>query len=105
MAFFQEYRIESKKIYGDIENKFDESLNIFKRIKTLPFIDPIFVKPVYNLICEDVYNLNDTDTKFVLVYFKKIYINLYDANDWNYFKIYDHRINNACESYHHIFQI
>ena len=43
MAFFQEYRIESKKIYGDIENKFDESLNIFKRIKTPPFRDPTFV--------------------------------------------------------------
>ena len=21
--------------------------------------------------------------------------------DWNYYKIYDHRTNNACESYHH----
>ena len=49
----------------------NESLNILKRIKTLPFKDPTFVKPVFDLICEDANNLNETDKKFVLVYFKK----------------------------------
>ena len=66
----------------------NESLNILKRIKPLPFKDPTFVKPIFDLICEDANNLNETDKKFVLVYFKKTYINLYDVNDWNYFKIY-----------------
>ena len=30
------------------------------------------------------------------------YLKKYNIKDWNYFKIFDHRTNNACESYHHI---
>ena len=70
-----------KKTHGDIGNISNESLNILKRIKTLPFIDPSFVKPVFDLICEDANNLKETNKKFVLVYFKKTYINLYNVND------------------------
>ena len=34
----------------------------------------------------------------------KLWLNLekYNIKDWNYYKIFDHRTNNACESYHHV---
>ena len=38
---------------------------------------------------------------FVKDYFHKQYLDKYNVKDWNYYKIYDHRTNNACESYHH----
>ena len=46
--------------------------------------------------------LDNKDDKFVNEYFKKTYLEKYNIKDWNYFKIFDHRTNNACESYHHI---
>ena len=42
-----------KKIFGDIINHNEESLNIIKRIKTLVYIDADYVKDVFNLISED----------------------------------------------------
>ena len=36
------------KIFGDIINHNKESLNIIKRIKTLVYIDPDYVKDVFN---------------------------------------------------------
>lgn len=33
---------------------------------------------------------------------KKTYINKFNIHNWNYYKIYDHRTNNACESFHHV---
>ena len=38
---------------------------------------------------------------FLKDYFQKQYLDKYNVKDWNYYKIYDHRTNNACESYHH----
>ena len=38
---------------------------------------------------------------FVKDYFQKQYLDKYIVKDWIYYKIYDHRTNNACESYHH----
>ena len=53
MAFLQKYRSKQKKILGDIRNQNEESLNIIKRIKTLVYIDPQYVKDVFNIISED----------------------------------------------------
>ena len=36
------------KIFGDIINYNEESLNIIKKIKTLVYIDPDYVKDVFN---------------------------------------------------------
>ena len=78
-----------------------ESLNIFKRIQTLCYIDPNYVKDCFELISEDAEE-DDKDDKFVNEYFKKTYLEKYNIIDWNYFKIFDHRTNNVYESYHHI---
>ena len=53
------------------------------------------------MISEDAEE-DDKDDKFVNDYFKKTYLEKYNIKDWNYFKIFDHRTNNAYESYHHI---
>ena len=98
---FRNLEINRKKIYGSIENQDNISLNILKRIKTLCYIDPDFVKDVFLLIIEDANNSDETDKKFVIDYFKKNYIEKYNIKEWNYYKYYDHRTNNACESYHH----
>ena len=93
--------INRKKIYGSIENQNQNSLNILKRIKTLCYIDPEYVIDVFNMIVEDAIDSDEKDEKFVKEYFKKQYLDKYNVKDWNYYKIYDHRTNNACESYHH----
>ena len=100
--FYRNIEIKRKKIYGDKLNQNQDSLNIVKRIKTLPYIDPNYVKPVLDIISLDAINAREEDNKFVNEYFKKTYIKTYDINDYNYYKIYDHRTNNACMSYNHI---
>ena len=98
---FRNIEINRKKIYGSIENQNQNSLNILKRIKTLCYIDPEYVIDVFNMIVEDAIDSDEKDEKFVKEYFKKQYLGKYNVKDWNYYKIYDHRTNNACESYHH----
>jgi len=56
LAFLSYYRNKRKKIYGDILNQNQDSLNIVKRIKTLPYIDPNYVKPVFDIISLDAIN-------------------------------------------------
>ena len=99
--FYRNLEINRNKIYGAKENQSRQSLNILKRIQTLCYIDPNYVKACYDLISEDAQS-DEKDNKFVNEYFKNTYIDKYNLKDWNYFKIYDHRTNNACESYHHI---
>ena len=98
---FRNIEINRKKIYGSIENQNQHSLNILKRIKTLCYIDPQYVLEVFGLIVDDANESDEKDEKFVKEYFQKQYLDKYNVKDWNYYKIYDHRTNNACESYHH----
>ena len=56
---------------------------------------------VFDLIADDAEESDEKDEKFVKDYFQKQYLDKYNVKDWNYYKIYDHRNNNACESYHH----
>ena len=98
---FGNLEINRKKIYGSIDNQDQFSLNILKRNKTLCYIDPDFVKDVFSLFIEDANESDNNDKKFVIEYFKKTYIEKYNIKEWNYYKVYDHRTNNACESYHH----
>ena len=72
--FFRNLEINRKKIYGDINNQNEISLNILKRIKTLCYIDPKYLKAVFYLILEDADNSGEDDILFVKIYFKKIYI-------------------------------
>ena len=99
---FRNIESKRKKIFGDYSNHSIESYNIIKRIKTLVYIDPSYVKDVFNLISEDSENVREKENNFVTNYFKKTYIDKFSINEWNYFKIYDHRTNNVCESYNHI---
>ena len=100
--FFRNIEINRKKIYGDINNQNQISLNILKRIKTLCYIDPKYVRKVFDMILDDAENSNEDDIQFVKIYFKKNYIDKFNYNDWNYYKCYDHRTNNSCESYNHV---
>ena len=84
------------------QNQNENSLNIIKRIKTLVYIDPDYVKEVFNLISEDAGEIGEKEPKFVDLYFKKTYIDKFNVHEWNYYKIYDHLTNNTCESYHHV---
>ena len=83
------------------ENIDQISQNILKIIKTLCYINPKYVINVFNLIIEEANESDEKVERFVIDYFKKQYIDKYNIKDWNYFKIYEHRTNNACESYHH----
>ena len=85
-----------KKIFGDIINHNEESLNIIKRIKTLVYIEKDYVKDVFNLKSEDAEHIGE---KFINSYFKKTYIDKFNIHDWIYYKIYAHPTNNACKSY------
>ena len=87
------------KIFGDIINHNKESLNIIKRIKTLVYIDPDYVKDVFNLISEDAELIGEKEKELVNSYFKKTYIDKFNIHDWIYYKIYAHPTNNACKSY------
>ena len=81
--FYRNIEIKRKKIYGDKLNQNQDSLNIVKRIKSLPYIDPNYVKPVLDIISLDAINAREEDNKFVNEYFKKTYIKTYDINDYN----------------------
>ena len=56
LAFFRNIEINRKKIYGDINNQNGNSLNILKRIKTLCYIDPKYVRKVFDMILDDAEN-------------------------------------------------
>ena len=56
-----------KKIFGDYSNHSTESYNIIKRIKTLVYIDPNYVKDVFNLISEDSENVGEKENNFVIL--------------------------------------
>ena len=64
-------------------------------------MEPEYVIKVFDLIVEDANESDEKDEKFVKDYFQKQYLDKYNVKDWNYYKIYDHTTNNACESYHH----
>ena len=49
------------KIFGDIINHNEESLNIIKKIKTLVYIDPEYVKDVFILISEDAEHIGEKE--------------------------------------------
>ena len=98
---YRNIELNRNKIYGSKENQTEESLKILKRIQTLCYIDPNYVNECFVLISEDA-EIDEKDNKFVNEYFKKTYLEKYNIKDWNYYKIFDHRTNNACESYHHV---
>ena len=80
----------------NIINNNIEALELFKRIKTLPLIPPLYVKDIFDLI-----NANNKleDLNEFLQYFEDTFINKYDIVFWNYFDEYNLRTNNPCESY------
>jgi len=47
---FRNIELKRKKLFGDYSNHSIESYNIIKRIKTLVYIDPNYIKDVFNLI-------------------------------------------------------
>ena len=47
----------------------------------IPFIDPNFARPVFDLISIDTANSGEKDNLFVNDYFKKTYIEQYDIRD------------------------
>lgn len=96
--------IESNKkiIYSGENYKEEQTELLLKKIKTLPYIPVDIVPDVFSLLEEDPLNLSPVDRKFVVDYFKKTYIEKYGISQWNYYKIMDHKTNNACESYHNV---
>ena len=97
---YRNLELNRNRIYGAIENQNRLSLNILKRIKTLSFMDPRYIIDVYEFIKEDAED-NEKDTAFVN-YFETTYLQKYDPNNWNYYRVFDHRTNNACESHNHV---
>ena len=65
------------------------------------YIDPKYIRKVFDMIIADAENSREDDILLVKIYFKIKYINKFNYNDWNYYKCYDHLINNSCESYNH----
>ena len=96
---YRNLELNRNRIYGAIENQTRLSLNILKRIKTLSFIDPFYIFDVYEFIKEDSED-NEKDTDFVN-YFETTYLRKYDPNKRNYYRVFDHRTNSACESHNH----
>lgn len=102
LCLYRNVEINWKKIFGSIENQDDTSLSTFKRVKTLCYIDRDYVEKVFYLISEDTNLLGGKDKEFANSYLKKTYMEKYSITDWNYFKKFDHRTNNAYESYHYV---
>lgn len=53
LNFYRNIEANRNKIFKNIRNQNEKSLNIIKRIKTFVYIDTIYVKDVFNLISED----------------------------------------------------
>ena len=73
-----------------------------KRIKTLCYIDPKYIRKVFDMIFADTENSREVDILLAKIYFKINYIDKFNSNDCNYYKCYDHLTNNSCESYNHV---
>ena len=57
------------------------------------------------MISDDAINSDENDNKFINIYFKNIYINIFNVNDWSYYKIYVHKTNNSDESFYHVLNL
>ena len=68
---YRNIEINLKKKFGDINNHNEDSLNLIKRIKTLVYIAPEYVKDVFKLIEEDADKFCEKEKKFVQSYLKK----------------------------------
>ena len=77
---FRNLEINRNKIYGYKENQNNESLNIFKRIQSLFYFDPNYVKDCFDLISEDAEE-DEKDDKFVNEYFIKTYLEKFNFKD------------------------
>ena len=100
--FNRNLELKSKNIYGDINNHTNESLNMIKRIKSLSFIDPEYVKAFFKIIKLDANNSNEQNKKFVIEYFEKTYIEKYNIIYWNYFKNMAIKRIMLAKEYHHL---
>jgi hypothetical protein len=78
---FRNIENKRKSIYGNINNQSQLSLNILKRIKTLCFLDPIYIKKVFDLISRNATDSDEKDNEFVNDYFKTTYIDKYNIKD------------------------
>lgn len=96
---YRNLEVNRNKIYSSIDNQSPLSLNILKRIKTLSFMDHIYINGVYEFIKEDA--VDDDKDKLIVNYFETTYLQKYDVNNWNYYMLFNHRTNNACESHNH----
>ena len=66
-------------------------------LKYLCFIEPIYVKLVYNKIIE-IIKIDDFMKPYI-DYFKTNFIEGYNIKTWNYWGIFKNRTNNCCEGY------
>lgn len=82
MAHVYSIKINRNKIQGSINNHSRLSKHILKRIKTLSFIDPLYIKDVYEYIKDDAED--DKKNKLFVKYFEKTYLIKYDIKNWNY---------------------
>ena len=81
-----------KKFLAEYTN-YQEVRELFKRIITLPFIDTMFIKDVFNKIKRDTEDLPNCIKEFIL-YFEHQFIEHYPLQYWSYFKQYTLRTNN-----------
>ena len=93
---YQQLIERKRKKFIDLFNNEIEIKELFKRIKTLPLIKPIYVKDVFDLIKS---NNRFEELEEFLVYYEEQFFNIYDIKYWNYYDQYYLRTNNPCEGF------
>lgn len=71
LAHVSKYRDKKKKMFGEVSNLSTELYNIIKRIKTLVYIAPHYVKDVFTFISKDSANVGEKEENFVNNYLQK----------------------------------
>ena len=90
---FQQLMEKRRKNFLAKYKNYQEVRELFKRIITLPFIDTMFIKDVFNKIKRDTEDLPNCIKEFIL-YFEHQFIEHYPLQYWSYFKQYTLRTNN-----------
>ena len=63
-------------------------------------MDPLYIKDAYEYIKKDAED--DEKNMLFVKYFEQTNLNKYDIKNWIYYRIFEYRTNNECESNNHI---
>ena len=93
---------KNRKKFIDLYNNNNSCKEIFKKLRTLPFIPKEYVVPILNII---ITNNKIKELSEYLKSFLNTYTKIYEVEMWNYYMERQTKTNNACEGYNSVLNL